>query len=115
MSMSRALRCSPPRAASTSSSACTHASSLTAAATAPRAYSPPNSSEVEEDGLALGWLGLNPDVESVAIVGLLGPQRVTPVDRNALRHGRLVEADARREMAQQPAGEDVHRDVRRAR
>ena len=55
------------------------------------------SSEVEEDGLLLA---LDADVESVAIVGLLGEQRLTPVGRDARSTGSsrcpLVEVDARR-------------------
>src|SRR5919108_544652 len=73
---------------------------------------PPNSSDVEEDGLSLA---LEPDVESVAIVGALWQERLTPVGRHALRHGGLVEADPRSQMTQQPAREQMNGQVRRPR
>src|SRR5262249_48877779 len=98
------------RAASTSSSACSQARSETSAVTPPRAYVPPNSSDVEEDGLAGA---LEADVESVAIVGAAGEQRRAPLVGDAVRHRTFRDADAGAEVPQQAAGEDVDLEVRR--
>src|SRR3954471_14332928 len=63
-------------------------------------------SEVEEDRLVRT---LQADVEAVAVAVALGQERLPPIGGDAVGHRRLLEADARGEVAQQSPREHVRR------